>query len=139
MTWCFSASPSHNLHRTGFYRGVLHKRKTCLKRNGLTALNMTGSLSYYSIELKELNLSIMNTLTSVFPISSLSLETSIFPRFRFTEILLASLPPFRTSQEPRHRDKIGKRDQLATLSPEQAGMVQLDLQGHVSGKRDFFT
>ena len=60
--------PPYTLRANRFFtREFFETVKIKLKENGIFALTLTGSLAYYSKELKELNVSILRTLESVFP------------------------------------------------------------------------
>jgi spermidine synthase len=60
--------PPYTLRMNRFYtQEFFNMAKSILKTDGILALTMPGSLAYYNNELKELNVSIFQTLKSVFP------------------------------------------------------------------------
>jgi spermidine synthase len=60
--------PPRTLQQNRFFtKEFFEVAKEALRKDGILVLTITGSLSYYSTELKEVNLSILSTAKSIFP------------------------------------------------------------------------
>ncbi len=85
--------PPYTLRANRFFTTEFFEMaKAHLKENGIFALTLTGSLAYYGKELKELNVSILRTLESVFP------HIYVIPGD--TNLLMASRAPGTTLISP---------------------------------------
>ena len=84
--------PPYTLQANRFFtKEFFTAAKSRLNDNGIFTLTLTGSLTYYSKELKELNVSIMHTIENVFPyVYVLPGDLNLFMASKTQEVALIS-------------------------------------------------